>query len=127
VRSKAGVDIIVATPGRLMDHMRQQNTDLTADRTAGARRGGSHDGHGLLARRPSHHYRAAGRTSDAAFSATMPEEVVHDALEITRQAKYVQVGQRSAPPKSITHRVRSGGSSDKVRGDRSLRRPLKGR
>ena len=27
---KAGVDIIVATPGRLMDHMRQQNADLTA-------------------------------------------------------------------------------------------------
>ena len=26
---KAGVDIIVATPGRLMDHMRQQNADLT--------------------------------------------------------------------------------------------------
>ena len=27
---KAGVDIIVATPGRLMDHMRQQNADLSA-------------------------------------------------------------------------------------------------
>ena len=27
---KAGVDIIVATPGRLMDHMRQQNADLAA-------------------------------------------------------------------------------------------------
>ena len=26
---KAGVDIIVATPGRLMDHMRQQNADLS--------------------------------------------------------------------------------------------------
>src|SRR5204863_4122799 len=26
---KAGVDVIVATPGRLMDHMRQQNADLT--------------------------------------------------------------------------------------------------
>jgi ATP-dependent RNA helicase RhlE len=49
------------------------------------------------------------------FSATMPEEVVHDALEITRQAKYVQVGQRSAPPKSITHRVEAVAASDKVR------------
>ena len=27
---RAGVDIIVATPGRLMDHMRQQNADLGA-------------------------------------------------------------------------------------------------
>ena len=28
-RCSAGVDIIVATPGRLMDHMRQQNADLS--------------------------------------------------------------------------------------------------
>src|SRR5204862_3315488 len=26
---KAGVDVIVATPGRLMDHMRQQHADLS--------------------------------------------------------------------------------------------------
>src|SRR5207344_87359 len=26
---KSGVDIVVATPGRLMDHQRQQNADLT--------------------------------------------------------------------------------------------------
>jgi ATP-dependent RNA helicase RhlE len=35
----------------------------------------------------------------------MPNEVVRDALEITRGAKYVQVGQRSAPPSTITHRI----------------------
>ena len=29
---KAGVDIVVATPGRLMDHMRQQNADLGGSR-----------------------------------------------------------------------------------------------
>ncbi len=48
------------------------------------------------------------------FSATMPNEVVEQALEITRGAKYVQVGQRSAPAKSITHRVESVGANDKV-------------
>jgi ATP-dependent RNA helicase RhlE len=48
------------------------------------------------------------------FSATMPNEVVRDALEITRHAKYVQVGQRSAPPRSITHRVESVAAADKV-------------
>jgi ATP-dependent RNA helicase RhlE len=40
--------------------------------------------------------------------------VVRDALEITRDAKYVQVGQRSAPAKSITHRVESVPAHDKV-------------
>jgi ATP-dependent RNA helicase RhlE len=46
------------------------------------------------------------------FSATMPDEVVRFALEIVREPKFVQVGQRSAPPKTITHRafvVPSGG------------------
>src|SRR4029450_4322751 len=48
------------------------------------------------------------------FSATMPDEVVHDALEITRNAKYVQVGQRSQPAKSITHRIAEVGANEKV-------------
>jgi ATP-dependent RNA helicase RhlE len=112
---KAGVDIIVATPGRLMDHMRQQNTDLTAiellvldeaDRMMDM--GFWPDVRRIITALPP-----ARQT--LLFSATMPEEVVHDALEITRQAKYVQVGQRSAPPKSITHRVEAVASSDKVR------------
>jgi len=112
---KAGVDIIVATPGRLMDHMRQQNTDLTAiellvldeaDRMMDM--GFWPDVRRIITALP-----AVRQT--LLFSATMPEEVVHDALEITRQAKYVQVGQRSAPPKSITHRVAAVASSDKVR------------
>jgi ATP-dependent RNA helicase RhlE len=112
---KAGVDIIVATPGRLMDHMRQQNTDLTAvellvldeaDRMMDM--GFWPDVRRIITALP-----AARQT--LLFSATMPEEVVHDALEITRQAKYIQVGQRSAPPKSITHRVEAMASSDKVR------------
>jgi ATP-dependent RNA helicase RhlE len=112
---KAGVDIIVATPGRLMDHMRQQNTDLTAiellvldeaDRMMDM--GFWPDVRRIITALP-----AVRQT--LLFSATMPEEVVKDALEITRQAKYVQVGQRSAPPKSITHRVEAVAASDKVR------------
>ena len=112
---KAGVDIIVATPGRFMDHMRQQNTDLTAiellvldeaDRMMDM--GFWPDVRRIITALPA-------TRQTLLFSATMPEEVVHDALEITRQAKYVQVGQRSAPPKSITHRVEAVASSDKVR------------
>jgi ATP-dependent RNA helicase RhlE len=48
------------------------------------------------------------------FSATMPDEVVRDALEITRDAKYVQVGQRSAPAKSITHEVAAVATGEKL-------------
>jgi ATP-dependent RNA helicase RhlE len=111
---KAGVDIIVATPGRLMDHMRQQNADLSgvqllvldeADRMMDM--GFWPDVRRIIAALP-----AARQT--VLFSATMPNEVVRDALEITRDAKYVQVGQRSAPAKSITHRVESVPAHDKV-------------
>jgi len=111
---KAGVDIIVATPGRLMDHMRQQNADLSgidllvldeADRMMDM--GFWPDVRRIIAALPA-------QRQTLLFSATMPNEVVRDALEITRDAKYVQVGQRSAPAKSITHRVEHVPTHDKV-------------
>jgi ATP-dependent RNA helicase RhlE len=114
---KAGVDMIVATPGRLMDHMRQQNTDLSgiellvldeADRMMDM--GFWPDVRRIVAALPPS---SAGRQT-LLFSATMPNEVVRDAFEITRDAKYVQVGQRSAPAKSITHRAELVATSRKV-------------
>jgi len=102
---KAGVDVIVATPGRLMDHMRQQNADLTgiqllvldeADRMMDM--GFWPDVKRIIGG-------MTGVRQTLLFSATMPDDVVRFALEIVRDAKYVQVGQRSAPAKSITHRV----------------------
>ncbi|HEY6214500.1 MAG TPA: DEAD/DEAH box helicase [Vicinamibacterales bacterium] len=114
---KAGVDIIVATPGRLMDHMRQQNADLSgiellvldeADRMMDM--GFWPDVRRIIAALPPS---STGRQT-LLFSATMPGEVVRDALEITREAKYVQVGQRSAPAKSITHHAEHVAGSQKV-------------
>jgi ATP-dependent RNA helicase RhlE len=113
---KAGVDIIVATPGRLMDHMRQQNADLSgiellvldeADRMMDM--GFWPDVRRIVAALPP-----SSARQTLLFSATMPNEVVRDAFEITRDAKYVQVGQRSAPPKSITHKVEPVAHSHKV-------------
>jgi len=113
---KAGVDIIVATPGRLMDHMRQQNADLSgiellvldeADRMMDM--GFWPDVRRIVAALPP-----SSTRQTLLFSATMPNEVVRDAFEITRDAKYVQVGLRSAPPKSITHKVEPVAHSHKV-------------
>jgi ATP-dependent RNA helicase RhlE len=101
----AGVDIIVATPGRLIDHMRQQNTDLAgiellvldeADRMMDM--GFWPDVRRIIAAMP-----AARQT--LLFSATMPDEVVRLAFEIVRDPKFVQIGQRSKPAPSITHRA----------------------
>src|SRR4029453_13826474 len=83
---RAGVDIIVATPGRLMDHMRQQNTDLSgiellvldeADRMMDM--GFWPDVRRIVAALPP---AAAGGRQTLLFSATMPNEVVRDAFEI---------------------------------------------
>ena len=102
---KAGVDIIVATPGRLMDHMRQQNADLTgiellildeADRMMDM--GFWPDVRRIISALPT-------ERQTLLFSATMPEEIVKQALEIAHDPKYVQVGQRSRAAKSITHRA----------------------
>jgi len=114
---KAGVDVIVATPGRLMDHMRQQNADLggiellvldEADRMMDM--GFWPDVRRIITSLPG---TGAGRQT-LLFSATLPDEVLRDALEITRDAKYVQVGQRSAPARSITHRAENVAASHKV-------------
>jgi ATP-dependent RNA helicase RhlE len=111
---KAGVDIIVATPGRLIDHMRQENADLSsiellvldeADRMMDM--GFWPDVRRIIAALPPNR-------QTLLFSATMPNEIVKDALEITRNAKYLEVGQRSAPPKSITHEIIEMHSGEKL-------------
>jgi ATP-dependent RNA helicase RhlE len=102
---KAGVDIIVATPGRLIDHMRQQNADLS--------------GVGLLVLDEADRMMDMGFWPDVRkiisalptvrqtllFSATISDDVVRSAREIVREPKFVQVGHRSKPAKSISHRA----------------------
>jgi ATP-dependent RNA helicase RhlE len=111
---RAGVDIIVATPGRLIDHLRQQNADLSgvellvldeADRMMDM--GFWPDVRRIIAAIPNDR-------QTLLFSATMPDDVVRFALEIVREPTFIQVGQRSAPPKSITHRVEILPSSAKL-------------
>ena len=108
---RAGVDIIVATPGRLMDHMRQQNAEMSgiellvldeADRMMDM--GFWPDVKRIISQLPSDR-------QTLLFSATMPDGVVRFALEIVRDVKYVQIGQRSAPPKSISHCIQAVVSS----------------
>jgi ATP-dependent RNA helicase RhlE len=111
---RASVDIIVATPGRLMDHMRQQNADLSgiellvldeADRMMDM--GFWPDVRRIISAIPADRHTLL-------FSATMPDEVMRQALEIVRRPKYVQVGQRSAPARTITHRAHVVPAAEKL-------------
>ena len=111
---RAGVDIVVATPGRLMDHMRHASTDFgrlevlvldEADRMLDM--GFWPDVRYILAALPP-----VRRT--LLFSATMPAEVLTLAQEFLRDPKYVQVGRRGGPAQTISHAIQTVPRGEKV-------------
>ena len=100
---RAGVDIIVATPGRLMDHMRHDSTNFSglevlvldeADRMLDM--GFWPDVQRILSALP-----AVRQT--LLFSATIPAEVLKLTQEFLRDPRYVQVGRRGGPAQTISH------------------------
>jgi ATP-dependent RNA helicase RhlE len=104
---KSGVDIVVATPGRLMDHMRNGAVSFDkldtlvldeADRMMDM--GFWPDVRRIVGTLPD----AAARQT-LLFSATMPDDVMQLAGEVVCDAKYVQIGSAGGPAKSITHTV----------------------
>ena len=113
---KSGVDIVVATPGRLMDHMRSKTVGFDkldtlvldeADRMMDM--GFWPDVRRIVQTLPD----SAARQT-LLFSATMPEEVMKLADEVVRDAKYVQIGSAGGPAKSITHTVESVPAAEKT-------------
>jgi ATP-dependent RNA helicase RhlE len=113
---KAGVDVVVATPGRLMDHLRAGIAAFTgldvlvldeADRMLDM--GFWPDVKFIVSQLPP------GRPRQTLlFSATMPEEVMGFALEIMQSPRLVQLGIRNAPAASITHKAELLGRHEKT-------------
>jgi ATP-dependent RNA helicase RhlE len=111
---RAGVDIIVATPGRLMDHMRHDSIDFSgleilvldeADRMLDM--GFWPDVQRILAVLPS-------VRQTLLFSATMPGEVLKLTEEFLREPKLVQVGRRGGPAQTISHAVQEVPAHEKT-------------
>ena len=100
---RRGVDIISATPGRLLDHIYQGMIDFVdlevfvldeADRMLDM--GFQPDIQKILSFLPV-------KRQTLLFSATMPPEILKLANQILRQPVTVQIGQRSAPAAGIRH------------------------
>jgi ATP-dependent RNA helicase RhlE len=113
---KSGVDIVVATPGRLMDHMRNGAVSFDkldtlvldeADRMMDM--GFWPDVRRIVQTLPD----SAARQT-LLFSATMPEEVMKLADEVVCDAKYVQIGTDGGPARSITHTVENVPAAQKT-------------
>jgi ATP-dependent RNA helicase RhlE len=99
---RAGVEVLVATPGRLLDHMRQNQSRFDhlhtlvldeADRMLDM--GFLPDLKRIVARLPA-------REQTLLFSATMPPVIANLAREILRNPLNIQVGHRHAPAVGIT-------------------------
>jgi ATP-dependent RNA helicase RhlE len=99
---RAGVEILIATPGRLLDHMNLNRTAFDrlhtlvldeADRMLDM--GFLPDIKRIVARLPA-------RKQTLLFSATMPPVILTLAKEILRDPLIVQIGKRSAPAIGIT-------------------------
>jgi ATP-dependent RNA helicase RhlE len=111
---KAGVDIIVATPGRLMDHMRQQNADLSgiellvldeADRMMDM--GFWPDVQKIMTALPPDR-------QTLLFSATLPGEIQRMAKEMLRTPRYVQVGAQGGAARTIDHQMVKVETGEKI-------------
>jgi ATP-dependent RNA helicase RhlE len=111
---RAGVDIVVATPGRLMDHMRHESVDYSgleilvldeADRMLDM--GFWPDVQRILSALPA-------KRQTLLFSATMPAEVLKLTQEFLHEPKYVQVGRRGGPAQTISHNVRTVAAAEKT-------------
>jgi ATP-dependent RNA helicase RhlE len=99
---RAGVEVVIATPGRLLDHMRLNQVRFDklhtlvldeADRMLDM--GFLPDLKRIIARLPS-------RKQTLLFSATMPPVIARLAQEILHQPQTIQIGRRSAPAVGIT-------------------------
>jgi len=111
---RAGVDIVVATPGRLMDHQRNGAVDFSrvdtlvldeADRMMDM--GFWPDVRRIVQTLPE-------KRQTLLFSATMPDDVMRLVNEVVRDPQYVQIGSAGGPAKSITHAVQAVAASEKT-------------
>lgn len=111
---RAGVDIVVATPGRLMDHMRHGVPDFVrvqvlvldeADRMMDM--GFWPDVQRIIATLPPDR-------QTLLFSATMPGEILRLTRDVQNDSQYLQVGANRGAARTIRHSMQEVGRGEKA-------------
>ncbi|MCC6302241.1 MAG: DEAD/DEAH box helicase [Gammaproteobacteria bacterium] len=102
---RRGVDILIATPGRLLDHVAQKNVDLSrieilvldeADRMLDM--GFIHDIRRILALLPK-------QRQNLLFSATFPDEIKRLADSLLRDPALIEVARRNTAAETVTQTI----------------------
>lgn len=99
---RAGVEVLVATPGRLLDHMGQNQARLDHLRTLVLDEADRMFDMGFLPDLKRIIARLPARRQTLLFSATMPPVIARLAKEILQAPLIVEIGRRSAPAVGIT-------------------------
>ena len=90
---RRGIDVLIATPGRLLDLVGQRHARLDKVVDARARRSRPIVGHGFHPRRPPHRSSLPKARQSPLFSATMPTEVATLARDTARSGADRRVAQ----------------------------------
>jgi ATP-dependent RNA helicase RhlE len=99
---RAGVELVVATPGRLLDHMRQGQARFDGLHTLVLDEADRMLDMGFLPDIKRIITRLPARKQTLLFSATMPPVIIQLAKDILRDPLTVQIGRRNAPAVGIT-------------------------
>ena len=108
----AGVDVVVATPGRLLDHLRGGipafagvDTLILDEADRMLDMGFWPDVRRIVAALPESRKPEETGRQTLLLSATIPDWVLTPLKELSHDAAYVQIGQRGAPANGISHAV----------------------
>ncbi len=124
---KRGLDVLVACPGRLIDHLERRNISLEKVQMVVLDESDRMLDMGFMPQIRRVFLRLPQERQNLMFSATMPNEVEALVKDFLPHAERVQIGSRSQAAKTIQHRFASVASADKQRALEALLRQEDGK
>jgi ATP-dependent RNA helicase RhlE len=124
---KRGLDVLVACPGRLLDHLQQGSLTLADVGTVVLDEADRMLDMGFMPQIRSIFVRCPPQRQNLLFSATMPKDIEALCADFIPVAERVQVGRRSQAPHTISHAFARVGVSDKAAHLRSILERERGR
>ena len=104
-RLRSGADVVVATPGRLIDHLERRNVDLSAVEVLTLDEADRMLDMGFLPQLRRVLAALPRQRQTLLFSATFSPEIIRLAGDVTQAPSRVDVSDAQAVPTTVTHRI----------------------